>query len=258
MAVRTDQVLLSTGAWMDFSQHVHTLLLGGKIEEARTLWDSVFEVVHMGVDPSTPVLQSPDMPPIRRMPCCKTPRARCENRRGVPVPVHWDMDPQSRLRSRSAFGGIHLGPLPCPPHETLDLVAVQMYASGHSVQDFIPEYVAKLSDRLARGDDGVSQSYFFAMWRFWQNGSALWDEPVFFVADQQGPLYEAGRFLRMLLGAEAAEVEFIPPICMCGLHGVSELWDSLVRRLQEGLLALLRHVWVQLRWRSISTWLLWG
>ena len=33
---------------------------------------------------------------------------------GVPVPVHWDMDPQSRLRSRSAFGGIQLGPLPCP------------------------------------------------------------------------------------------------------------------------------------------------
>ena len=82
MAVHTDQVLLSTGAWMDFSQHVHTLLLGGKVEEARTLWDSVFEVVHMGVDPSTPVLQSPDMPPIRRMPCCKTPCARCENRRG--------------------------------------------------------------------------------------------------------------------------------------------------------------------------------
>ena len=70
------------------------------------------------------------------------------------------------------------------PHETLDLVAVQMYASGHSVQDFIPEYVAKLSDRLARGDDGVSQSYFFAMWRLWQHGSAVWDEPVFFVPDQ--------------------------------------------------------------------------
>ena len=78
VAVHTDQVLLSTGSWMDFSQHVHMLLLDGKDEEARTLWDSVFEVVHMGVDPSTPVLQSPDMPPIRRMPYCKTPCARCE------------------------------------------------------------------------------------------------------------------------------------------------------------------------------------
>ena len=115
VAVHTDQVLLSTGAWMDFSQHVHTLLLGGKVEEAWTLWDSVFEVVHMGVGPSTPIRQSPDMPPIRRMPCCKTPCARCENRRGgVPVPVHWEMELGSRLRSRRAFGGIRLGPLPCP------------------------------------------------------------------------------------------------------------------------------------------------
>lgn len=126
------------------------------------------------------------------------------------------------------------------PHETLDLVAVQMYASGHSVQDFIPEYVAKLSDRLARGDDGVSQSYFFAMWRLWQHGSALWDEPVFFVPDQQGPYYEAGRFLRMLLGAEAAEGEFIPPIlCVvcnyprflecpsCGTHWCDDCRDHL-------------------------------
>jgi hypothetical protein len=67
------------------------------------------------------------------------------------------------------------------------------------------------------------------MGRFWQNGSALWDEPVFFVADQQGPLYEAGRFLRMLLHG-----------CRSGRSGVysthiSELWDSLVRRLQEAM-----------------------
>ena len=82
VAVHTDEVLLSTGAWMDFSQHINTLVLGGQLDEARVLWGSVFEVVHMGVDPSTPVLQSHDMPPIRRMLCCKTPYVRCETGRG--------------------------------------------------------------------------------------------------------------------------------------------------------------------------------
>ena len=82
LAVHTNEALLSTGAWMDFSQHINMLVLRGDVEEAGALWGLVFEVVHMGVDPATPVLQSMDMPPIRRMPCCKTPCVRCETGRG--------------------------------------------------------------------------------------------------------------------------------------------------------------------------------
>ena len=55
------------------------------------------------------------------------------------------------------------------------------------------------------------------------------------VSGRTGQLCEMSQsssFLRMLLGAEAAEVEFIPPICVvCNYipgSGVSELWDSLV------------------------------
>ena len=56
VAVHTDEVLLSTGAWMGFSRHINTMVLGGQLDEARVLWGSVFEVVHMGVDPCTRVL----------------------------------------------------------------------------------------------------------------------------------------------------------------------------------------------------------
>ena len=65
LAVHTNEALLSTGAWMDFSQHINMLVLRGDVEEAGALWGLVFEVVHMGVDPATPVLQSMDMPPCQ-------------------------------------------------------------------------------------------------------------------------------------------------------------------------------------------------
>jgi hypothetical protein len=35
LAVHTDEALLSTGAWMDFSQNINTLVLRGQLE---TLW----------------------------------------------------------------------------------------------------------------------------------------------------------------------------------------------------------------------------
>ena len=82
LAVHTNETLLSTGAWMDFSQHINMLVLRGDVDEAGALWGLVFEMVYMGVDPATPVLQSMDMPPIRRMPCCKTPCVRYETGRG--------------------------------------------------------------------------------------------------------------------------------------------------------------------------------
>ena len=63
VAVHTDEALLPTGAWMDFSEHVRALMLRGDETKARQLWDSVFEVVHLGVDPATPVLQNVDLAP---------------------------------------------------------------------------------------------------------------------------------------------------------------------------------------------------
>eukprot|EP00435_Cladocopium_sp_Y103_P033272 s2435_g8.t1 len=44
------------------------------------------------------------------------------------------------------------------PHERLDLLAVQMVASGRRAEDFIPRHIALLSDRLSLGLDGISLS----------------------------------------------------------------------------------------------------
>ena len=73
VAVHAEEQLLSAGAWMDFSQYVTTLVLAGRMDEARVLWGSVFEVVHLGVDPAMPVLQDPRLPPLRRTSCCVKP-----------------------------------------------------------------------------------------------------------------------------------------------------------------------------------------
>ena len=67
-ALHTHEALLSAGAWMDFNQHICELTLFGRWFQARTLWLSVFEVVHLGVDPAKPVVQPLDLSPPRRMP----------------------------------------------------------------------------------------------------------------------------------------------------------------------------------------------
>ena len=91
-------------------------------------------------------------------------------------------------------------------HATLDLVAAHMHSSGLEVQDFVPQHMKRLYRRLALGMDGISLDYLL--------GNAQWDEPTFFVEAMRGPSSDAGRFLRTLLGALEAEVEFIPPICL--------------------------------------------
>jgi hypothetical protein len=101
-----------------------------------------------------------------------------------------------------------------------------MYGSGHAVADFIPNHLVKLTDRLALGLDGESQrsqSYFFAQWRLWQWGDGVWYEPTFFMPEHQGARCDAGRFIRMLLRAVEAELDFIPPICVvCNMPRFSE------------------------------------
>ena len=39
-------------AWMDFSNYVRSLLHAGRAAEARTLWESVVEVIHNGTNPN--------------------------------------------------------------------------------------------------------------------------------------------------------------------------------------------------------------
>ena len=62
VAVHTEERLLSAGAWLDFSQYVNILVLACRMDEARALWGSVFEIVYLGFDPALPVLQDPRLP----------------------------------------------------------------------------------------------------------------------------------------------------------------------------------------------------
>ena len=138
VAVHTEEQLLSAGAWMDFSQYVTTLVLAGRMDEARVLWGSVFEVVHLGVDPAMPVLQDPRLPPLRRIPCCVKPCRRCESALGgfkFPFVGLWTR--------RAVFAQVGASAAETWdaflrwPDEKLDLLAVQAAASGLSVPDFI-------------------------------------------------------------------------------------------------------------------------
>ena len=116
-----------------------------------------------------------------------------------------------------------------------------MYASGHSVQE------AKLSDRLARGDDGVSQSYTSLPWGVSGRTGQL-------CGMSQSSSWQTSRDLSTRLGDSTDAVAWVqkrqkwslfhPYLRAVGLTGATTAGG---------------HVWVQLRWRSIiSTWLLWG
>ena len=64
---------------------------------------SVFEVVHLGVDPAAPVVKSRDLPPLLRMPCCKPPCLRCEKT------FRWDLDPSCHSVSQQTIARRDLG-----------------------------------------------------------------------------------------------------------------------------------------------------
>ena len=235
IAIHTNEALLSTGAWMDFASHVRKLSFMGKHDEARRLWDSVFEVVHLGIDPSTPVLQQLDMPPIRRVPCCCSNCERCSHGRGgfkfpfIGVWTRRAVFPRDGATVAATWDRYH-----ATPDETMDLLALNMLASGSCVEDFAPPHMDRLVARMGRGEDGVSLDYVFAQWRFWCLGTGLWREPAFFMPDEQSTRCEAGRFLRLLLGANEAQLPWIPPICVacswprfsecpgCGTHWCDE------------------------------------
>ena len=120
------------------------------------------------------------------------------------------------------------------PNETLDLLGLNMLASGRRVEDFVPPHMERLVDRLGRSEDGISLDYLFSRWRLWCLGSGLWDEPSFFMPEERNPRCDAGRFIRMLLGANDISEPYIPPICVvcnwprfsacpgCGTHWCDE------------------------------------
>ena len=80
VALHTRAEILHTAAWMDFSNYVRSLLHAGRAAEARTLWESVVEVIHNGTSPNVEVLGIPELPGVCRVPCMESPCMRCDTR----------------------------------------------------------------------------------------------------------------------------------------------------------------------------------
>ena len=220
VAIHSSARVLSAAAWLDFAEHVRKLVDQGLVLEARTLWDSVFEVIHEGCDPEMAVLEVAYLPCIRRIPCSATPCTRCEQGRGgfvFPWVGIWTR------RAVLAFEGetpqqvwarYH-----ATPDERCDLLACAMVASGRSLEDFVPLHFDRLVSRIRLGRDGWGYGQLFAAWRAWQHGHELFQEPWSLAAvDDTNERAVAGTCIRLLLGAAEAELEWIPgPCCFCGL-----------------------------------------
>ena len=170
-ALHTNEALLSAGAWTSTTSTSSPCAADGL--RHRTLWLSVFEVVHLGVDPATPVVQPLDLPPLRRMPCCQNPCFRCENRRGGFQFPFIGICTRRAVLSRRGATPAETWQLAQTDHATLDLVAATMHSSSLEVGDFVPAHMERLSRRLSFGMDGISMDYLFNQWRMWRLGSPI-------------------------------------------------------------------------------------
>ena len=172
VAVHTDEALLFTGAWMDFT---HTSMRRCLVDDSKRPGSCGGQCLRWCTWEFTHPHQTHA---LLQNPLCPLSLIGTWTRRAVFA--------QEGCTVASTWDRYHAN-----PHEKLDLLAVQMYASGHGVVDFTPSHLAKLSDRLALGLDGVSQSY---MRRLWQWGDRVWYDPAFFMLELQGTRCDAGRF----------------------------------------------------------------
>ena len=88
-------------------------------------------------------------PPIRRIPCCRTPAS---------VPFNRDWTRKTVFAQEGGTVASTWDRCHANPHEKLDLLAAQDLCSRDGRGGLHPKHLAKLSDRLALGLDGVSQS----------------------------------------------------------------------------------------------------
>ena len=224
-AVHTSAKILHPGAWSDFARHMNSLIDMGRVLEARSLWGSVFEVMHMGVDPSIVTLDvgRPGMlPPIRRVPCTAEHCQRCELGRGgfqfpfVGVWTRRAVVVQDHIVSpQAAWDVFHAN------EDRFELLSLHMVASGCVVEDFIPLHVERLCNRLRLCRDGFRMGHLFVAWRAWQDGHQHWREPVYGFSEEvqsRSDRARAGSILRAVLGAAEVDEEIIPEPCVVCQH----------------------------------------
>ena len=216
VAIHTRAEILHTAAWLDFSNYVRSLLRLGRLVEARTLWESVVEVIHNGTNPNVEVLGIPELPGILRMPCMESPCVRCDTRRGgfkFPFVGIWtrtavlaQMGDSAQLLWERYHGS----------EETFELLALQRLVSGVTRDQLVPSHVGRALSRFAPGRDGFTLQEFFELWRAWQVGSYLWREPWMGYRQllrANSDQLRAGAALRVVLGAVEVGEAWIPGPC---------------------------------------------
>ena len=81
LVVHTKDQLLHPAARLDFDRHVQSLVDEGKVNEARRLWRSVVEVVHLP-PPEEPILQPNEFGPLALAACTAPGCQRCQTGHG--------------------------------------------------------------------------------------------------------------------------------------------------------------------------------
>ena len=198
--VHTDAQVLHPAAMQDFLQHVRLLLDAGRRRDAETLWDSVFEIVHLPI-PQQPVWEFNTLPAMRRVACAEQDCRRCNGRLGgyqFPWIGTWTklsaMVQDGDTPERAWFRYYD-------HQQPMDLLALERLASGYVLADLVPPVGDDLVVFSSEAPGCASMEHLCEAFRGWQQGHLLWRDPLVAVPGRREALgSERHRAQRSLAG----------------------------------------------------------
>lgn len=171
----TNHLVLSPANRADFQAFVVDLLKRGHREEAAKLWDSVFEVIHR-VWWDGPLIEVPELAPMRTVVCTDPECRRCQDGRGgfiFPFLGAWS--------ARGVVIPPDVPPAAAWEHHhrnniKMDALLVEIYSSGLEVADICPPLwdVTLSRTQSAFGHAGLLDLR--TQWRIWQWGCQIWQD----------------------------------------------------------------------------------
>ena len=220
-AVHTDAQVLHPAVLQDFLQHVRALLEAGRQRDAETLWDSVYEIVHIPI-PHSPVREFPTLPAMRRVACSAEGCRRCNAHLGgyqFPWIGTW---------TRSSVV-VRPGDDPAQAwfqyHEndrTMELLALERLASGFGLEDLLPPSWDQLVEYSSDAPGCATVDNLCWAFRGWQQGHDLWRDPLIAIPGRQEAWGSArGRAQRSLAAwllhlQDNPEIYLAAPCFTCG------------------------------------------
>ena len=194
LARHCDHQLLHAAAWAEFSSHVASLRAAGKHEEVARLCRSVVEIQHLPITVGLERTQ-PGMQPVAQAVCCQDPCQRCsENRGGFRFPWvgTWTRRGTIVVPGSSAAEAWDRH---SRVEGTLDLLELEMLGDEKTPADFSPPAWTR-TVRLAADLLGcATRQQVFTLWRTWQLGCDVWQDPRQQGSSATGPRKQARRAL---------------------------------------------------------------